>query len=290
LKPGRGDRLRRLSVSLYAAPPDCTTERFCALMAARGFGGIGLTARAVEAMPPAMLRRTLAVHGLRASSLNSVGYVLHADRAAASAQAALDQRLFAAAAELDAPVNLIPGGLLHAAPGIGLAEARHGVAEGIARLAERAAREGARLSLEPIHPMAIGLRGCINQISTAVAAIAPWPAMGLTLDLHHSWWDADLDALLREKHGRIMLVQVCGIELPADGGAPRRAEIRASGAREVHRLLRLLNEVGYDGEIEFEVFHEQLGAPEIGGLLDRAAVDLLELTEETWHRFPRAPC
>jgi sugar phosphate isomerase/epimerase len=251
------------------------------MLAQRGFGGIGLTAREVETTSPRALRDLLTAHGLAATSLNSAGYVLHADPGARRAQAALDDRLFAAAAELDTPVNLIPGGVLHAAPGIRLTDARAVVADGIARLAERARREGVRLSLEPFHPMAIGLRGCINQISAAIDAIAPFPWLGLTLDLHHSWWDADLEPLLRENAHRIMLIQVCGIELPADGSAPRRAELGTAGTQEVHRILRLADEAGYSGGIEYEVFHEQLGAPDVETLLDRAAADLLELMEPT---------
>lgn len=200
----RADRLSRLSVSFHAAPPDCATGQFCALLAARGIGGIGLTTRALEAIPPASLRRLLAEHGLRATSLNSAGYGLYSNLDLARAQADLDSQLFAAAAEVDALVNLIPGGLLRTAPGTNLLAARAQAEEGIARLAERAAREGARLSLEAIHPMPIGARGCINQISPARAAIAEWPMMGLTLDLHHLWWDADLDAAVREIPHRIM--------------------------------------------------------------------------------------
>ncbi len=278
---GQPDRLSRFSVNCYAAPPDCTAEQFFAALATRGITGVGLTARVLEAMPAAAaLRRLLAAHGLRATSLNSAGYVLHADPVAARAQAALDDRLFAAAAEVDAPVNLIPGGLLHAAAEMSLAEARARAAEGIARLAERAAREGALLSLEPFHPMAIGPRGCINQIAAARAAVAPWPRMGLTIDLHHVWWDADLDAVVREMPQRILVVQICGIELPADGGPPRRAEMRAPArTQETRHLLRLLEAAGHRGAIEYEVFHDQLGAPEIGGLLDRAVEDYLSLTE-----------
>ena len=251
------------------------------MLAVRGFGGIGLTAREVDATSPRALRQLLAAHGLVATSLNSAGSVLHAEPVAARAQAALDDRLFAAAAELGAPVNLIPGGLLHAAPGTSLVDARALVAEGIARLAERARREGVRLSLEPFHPMAIGLRGCINQISAAIEAIAPFPWLGLTLDLHHSWWDAELETLLREQAHRIMLIQVCGIELPEDGSAPRRAELGAAGTQEVRRILHLADQAGYTRGTEYEVFHEQLGAPDVETLLDRAAADLLELMEPT---------
>lgn len=272
-------QLSRFAVNSYAAPEDCSTEQFCRALAERGFGGVGLTSRELDTQEPKALRRLLAAHDLRATSLNSAGYVLHADPAAARAQAAYDDRLFAAAAELDAPVNLIPGGLLHAAPGTSLRDARARATDGIARFAERARQEGVRLALEPFHPMAIGPRGCINQISAALEAIAPFPWMGLTLDLHHSWWDADLERLLTDHAQRIMVIQICGIELPADGSAPRRAELGASGSQEVSRMLRLVAASGHTGFIEYEVFHEQLGRPPLEALLDRAVAALRELME-----------
>jgi sugar phosphate isomerase/epimerase len=249
------------------------------MLAERGFGGIGLTAHEVDAWQPRKLRQLLGEHGLQATSLNSAGYVLHSDPAAARSQADYDARLFASAAELGAPVNFIPGGLLQAASGTGLLEARARAADGLARLAERARIEGVRLALEPFHPMAIGPRGCINQISAALAAIKPFPWVGLTLDLHHSWWDADLEDLMSRHAQRVMLIQICGIELPPDGSAPRRAELGAAGTQEVRHLLRLATEAGHAGGIEYEVFHDQLGAPNIEDLLNRAATDLLALTE-----------
>jgi sugar phosphate isomerase/epimerase len=241
---------------------------------------VGLTAGTVKALAPAALRRLLAHHGLRPSSLNSVGYVLHANPDEARAQAMLDDRHFAAAAEIGAPVNLIPGGLLHAAPGTSLRDARARALDGLGRLAMRADREGARLSLEPFHPMAIGPRGCINQLSAALAAIAPWPRMGLTLDLHHSWWDADPEALIHDATDRIFVVQICGIAVPQDGGSPCRAELGMAGRTEVMQLLRWLRAAAYPGAIEYEVFHDQFGRPPIGSMLDRAVVEYLALTEE----------
>jgi hypothetical protein len=47
----------------------------------------------------------------------------------------------------------------------------------------------------------------------------------------------------------------------------------------VHHILRLADQAGYTRGIEYEVFHEQLGAPDVETLLDRAATDLLELME-----------
>jgi sugar phosphate isomerase/epimerase len=275
------DRLRRLSFNFYMAPPDCGIERFCAMAAERGAGGVGLTARALEAMDAAALARLLASHGLVCTSLNSTGYVLHADAAAAAAQARLDDLLFAAAQALHAPVNVILGGTLHSAapgrPALSLRAARARAEEGLARLALRARREGVRLALEPMHPVALGTKGCINQVSHARALAAMHAEVGLTLDFHHSWWDEDLAPAIATATQDILVVQICGQSVPADGTAARRAEL-AEGPADLLLFLRDLDAAGYAGAIEYEVFWDQMGQPEPAGLLDRAVADFLRLT------------
>ena len=283
-------RLRRLAANFYLAPPDCPIERFCAMVARRGLGGVGLTAHAVEALPPEALAQLLRQHDLAATSLNSAGYVLHADPAVAAAQAALDTRLFEAAQALGAPINVILGGTLHAA-GQGAApalrEARARAAEGLARLAERAEATGVRLALEPMHPLALGTKGCINQISTARELAARHAAVGLTLDLYHSWWDADLAPTVAAMPREILLAQICGLVVPADGSAPLRAEL-AAGPADLALFLRDLDAAGYRGPIEYEVFWDAMGRPEPEALLDRAARDWLTLTAPDEGERPHA--
>jgi sugar phosphate isomerase/epimerase len=251
------------------------------MAAARGAGGVGLTARAVEALPPEALASLLRAHDLRCTSLNSTGYVLHADPAAAAAQARLDDLLFAAAEVLDAPVNVILGGTLHGAtttrPAPSLREARARAADGLARLAARAQAAGVRLALEPMHPTAFGTKGCINQVSHARALAARHAEVGLTLDFHHSWWDEDLAPCIAAAADDILVVQICGQHVPADGSAARRAELSEAPA-DLALFLRDLDAAGYAGAIEYEVFWDQMGRPEPAALLDRAVRDFLALT------------
>jgi sugar phosphate isomerase/epimerase len=276
------ERLRRLSFNFYMAPPDCDIARFCAMAASRGVGGVGLTARAVEAMAPDALARLLRMHDLRCTSLNSTGYVLHADPAAAAAQARLDDLLFAAAPVLDAPINVILGGTLHGAtadaPALPLRTARAMAAEGLARLSARARDAGVRLALEPMHPTALGTKGCINQVSHAVALASRHAEVGLTFDFHHSWWDEDLAPAIAAAPRDILVVQICGQAVPPDGSAARRAELSA-GPADLGLFLRDLDAAGHDGAIEYEVFWDQMGQPEPAGLLDRAVRDFLALTQ-----------
>jgi sugar phosphate isomerase/epimerase len=269
-------RLRRFAVSLYAAPPDCALEDFCAMLARRGIGGIGLTARAVETHAPEALARLLRTHDLAATSLNSAGYVLHDDPALAAAQAALDIRLFEAAQALGAPVNVILGGTLHAG-GLDLRSARQRSAEGLAALAARAAPLGVRLALEPMHPAALGTRSCINQLALARPLVAAHPGMGLTLDFYHSWWDADLAPTIRGQPGSILVAQTCGLDVPPDGSPPRRAPL-GTAPPDLAMMLRDLHEAGFAGAIEYEVFWDQIGRPSPEAMLDDAVRDHLALT------------
>ncbi len=269
-------RLRRFAVSLYAAPPDFGAADFCAMLARRGIGGIGLTARAVEAHAPDALARLLRTHDLVATSLNSAGYVLHDDPSLAAAQSALDTRLFEAAQALGAPVNVILGGTLHAG-GLDLRSARARSAEGLARLSARADELGVRLALEPMHPAAIGTRSCVNQLAQAQALLALHPRLGLTLDFYHSWWDPDLAPTIRSAAERIFVAQVCGLDVPADGSAPRRTHLGA-GPRDLALMLQELHDAGFAGAIEYEVFWEQIGRPSPEALLERALRDHCALT------------
>lgn len=271
---------RRLAVSFYAAPDHCSLEEFCRLLAERGIGGIGLTARAVEAHTPVELERLLRSHDLTCTSLNSAGYFLHADPEAAHRQERLERLLLDAALVLGAPVNVIPGGLHHArARGepVALAEVRRRAQDGLERLAQRMAVDGIRLSLEPIRPLGLTDKGCINQLSHARAAIAGLPGAGLTLDLFHSWWDADLSDTVATAVEDLHVVQVCGVETWPSDTPPARTDL-ALGTADVRGFLAELTAAGYSGLLEYEVMQFQR-AQEVVGLLDRAVADFVALQQ-----------
>ncbi|TVQ38218.1 MAG: sugar phosphate isomerase/epimerase [Geminicoccaceae bacterium] len=268
---------RRLAINHYAAPPDCPIDVFCGLLEAEGCGGVGLVARSLAELPLPRLAHCLADHGLVATSLNSTGYVLHADPVAAERQARLDDQLFEAALLLGAPINLIPGGMLHG--GLALAAARTQALDGIARLMERANAAGVVLALEPMHPVGIGTKGCINQLSDTCRIMDLNPGLGLTLDLFHSWWDADLVATIQAETARLRVVQVCDVALPPDGSAPRRVPL-GEGVLDVADFLQRLGAAGYAGMIEYELFADQLGAPPIRPLVHHGVQTLAGLLAE----------
>lgn len=270
--------LRGLAVSFYAAPDDCSLERFCSLLAARGIGGLGLTSRATQDRTPEQVGSLLAAHDLVGTSLNSGGYFLHADEGRARAQRELDARLLEWASVLQVPLNVIPGGVDDArATGqpVTVSEARRRAQTALEELAGRAAALGVRLSLEPMHPLGLPDKGCVNQLSAARAAIADLPGVGLTLDLFHSWWDADLAGTVASAVDDLLVVQVCGVVTGPPGTPPRRTDM-ALGSVDVGELLDQLDAAGRTAPVEFEVMQFQQ-AQELTELLDRAVRDWVHL-------------
>lgn len=248
--------LRDLSINHYIWPDDAPVRDFIELVAGLGAGAVGLTARALDEMSAADLKRLLDEHDLRVSTLNSVGYFLYGDAAQAAARRDLSERLIEASAVLEAgSLTMIAGGLDHG--NWTLEDARARVAEGAAELAERARAAGVRLGLEPIHPMDTFGKGVINTIAQALALVAAHDNLGLTIDLFHSWWDPDLLSVLDRAGDKVYVYQICNVIEGDPAVKPGRA-LPDEGALDVGEIVRQARARGYAGFIEFELFPQHL--------------------------------
>ena len=202
------------------------------------------------------VRALLASHGLKVSSLNSAGYFLYGDAGRAREQEELNTRLIAAAAELEAQtLVVITGGISHG--NWHLADARARINQGLLRLAVRAAGENVFLGIEPIHPLGILQKGCINSIDDALAIARAHEQLGLTLDFFHSWWDKQFGGVFDHARDKVRLVQFCNVIAP-DNPAEFHRELPGSGFIDVAQALFKAQASGYLGYFEFEMFPEHL--------------------------------
>jgi len=241
-----------LSVNHYICGAGVSFPVFAESAARAGLSAVGLSRAAVEEMGVAALRRCLADHGLGVSSLNSVGYFTDADRVSVDRG---NLMLIEAAAELDADVLcVICGGL--GVPPMPLEQGHALVRDGFDALARRAEQEGVRLGVEPIHPMDIGTKGCVNSVAQARALIDGYPSAGLILDFYHSWWDPDMTAIIRDFPDDVVLVQLCNIRM--DTGVPVGRETLAAGDIDVGAHLHAVLEAGYRGIFELEIFAKDI--------------------------------
>lgn len=247
--------MSRLSINHYICPADITVQAFLDKVQEAGIGAVGLSARAIAEVGLGSLRAMLHERGLAVSSVNSAGYFTRKEGALVDDH---DRAMIEAAATLKADVLcVIAGGI--AAMGNDLGAARARVRAGLEALAECAGAAGVRLGLEPIHPLDVLTKGCVNTIADGLAITEGLDGVGLLLDANHSWWDPALWRVCDGKTGPIALLQICNVIEPGEGGRPQR-EFLSSGEVDVAALIAAFDAAGYTGWYEFEIF-----APDLRG-------------------------
>jgi len=258
-----------LSINAYICPADYPIAKFLPLVAQSGASAVGLTIRALDEIPVPQLKARLADLGLAVSSLNSAGYFLYQDAERSARQASTNLRLIDAAAELGAQtLVVITGGLSHGAAS--LRDARKTIADGLHRLAERAASAGVHLGLEPIHPAGVLNKGCVNALRHALSLVSDIHNASLALDLYHSWWDPDLPDLIRNHGNKIRVVQFCNVVALRDPPDLQR-ESPEVGLLDVGAELNALSAQGYSGTFEYELFAEHLRGRDVESMVAQAA-------------------
>ena len=110
--------------------------------------------------------------------------------------------------------------------------------------------------MEPIHPMDIGTKGCVNSVAQARALMDGCPSAGLPLDFYHSWWDPDMTGIIRDFPDDVVLVQLCNIRM--DTGGPVVRETLAAGDIDVGAHLHAVLEAGYRSIFEMEIFAKDI--------------------------------
>ena len=136
-----------------------------------------------------------------------------------------------------------------------LSEARKQVAEGIAALLPTAKSLGVKLAVEPLHPIYAADRACINTIAQALTLCDELndPSVGLLVDAYHVWWDPALAASIAAARSRIFGFHVSDWMMPVRDVLNDRG-MMGDGIIDLPYIRALVEEVGYDGFVEVEIF------------------------------------
>jgi len=175
-----------------------------------------------------------------------------------------NRRVLDAARELDAPcVVLVVGGLPGAMEGEpqsrDLAGAREQVKDGIARILDYAKSLRMPLAIEPLHPMYAADRACVNTLEHALDLCDEIdPSMqgdlGVAVDCYHVWWDPKVDAqIARAGKQRLLGFHVCDWLVPTRDMLNDRG-MMGDGVIDIARLRSQVEQAGFDGFIEVEIF------------------------------------
>jgi sugar phosphate isomerase/epimerase len=246
--------------------------------AGAGVAGITVWREALTGRNPAAVRRLIADAGLKTVSLCRGGFFPSAE--AAERRKALDEnrRAVDEAAELGAPsLVLVPG----ADPRQPLEDSRQQIEESLAALLEDAAATGVRLSLEPLHPMYADTRSAINTLEQAneLCERLDHPYLGVAVDVYHLWWEPRLAEEIARcgRAGRIFAFHVCDWRVPTQDLLTDRG-LMGEGCIPLRRIRGWVEQAGFEGFIEVEIFSARWWATEQSSFLEKIKQAYLEAT------------
>ncbi|MFF7033188.1 sugar phosphate isomerase/epimerase family protein [Streptomyces griseus] len=241
-----------------------------------GIDKVGLWRAPVQEYGVERTARLLADAGLTVTSLCRGGFFTALDpaeraRALDDNRAAIDE---AAGLSTDTLV-LVSGGL---PPGSrDLHGARERVGEALAELAPYAAARDVRLAIEPLHPMYAADRCVVSTLAQALDLAERFPAeqVGVVVDTYHLWWDDQAPAQIARAGagGRIHSFQLADWITPLPAGVLLGRGQLGDGSVDFRAFRRWVEDAGFDGPIEVEIFNEALwardGAEALAEVADR---------------------
>jgi sugar phosphate isomerase/epimerase len=114
-----------------------------------------------------------------------------------------------------------------------------------------------KLALEPLHPAFAAERSVLVTLSQANDMLERLdsPQVGLAIDAYHVWWDPELYGEISRAAGRIVGFHVDDWPVPNKDPLMSRA-MMGDGIIELRRIRAAVDEAGYAGPIEVEIFNE----------------------------------
>lgn len=246
-----------------------------------GYAAIGTWRDPVLDLGLPAAERLIAASGLRVSTHCRGGFFTlpeGPDRRAAidDNRRAIEEaaRLAAAgAAGSRAVLVLVVGGLPDGSRDLEGARAR--VDDALAELAPHAASAGVTLAIEPLHPMYVSDRAVVSTLGQALDMAAPFDpeVVGVTVDTFHVWWDpAALAQITRAgREGRIATYQVCDWATPLPADVLLGRHYPGDGVIDFGPLTRAVEDSGYDGDVEVEIFNADVWAAPFDEVAERTA-------------------
>jgi sugar phosphate isomerase/epimerase len=230
-----------------------------------GVPGVGLWREEVGAYGVERAARLVRDAGLAVTSLCRGGFFSSGDWFDENRRA-IDE-----AAVVSAPVLfLVSGGLPPGSRDLDAARAR--AWDAVGALVPHAAAAGVRLAVEALHPMFCADRCVVATLGQALDLAAPFDpaAVGVVVDAYHLWWDDQVWAQIARagRERRIACFQVADWITPLPEGALLGRGLPGEGCIDLRRFAAAVDEAGYTGAVEVEVFHADVWARPGRAVLD----------------------
>jgi sugar phosphate isomerase/epimerase len=270
--------LGHLSINSATARKQLSLPAFIEACARRGIPAIDPWRDQVHEVGLAEVARQVKHAGLTLTGYCRGGFFPAVDAAGLRAalednRRAVEEARLLGASCLVLVAGALPGALsgMPAHRDIGLARAQ--VMDGIAATLEYARSVDLPLAIEPLHPMQAADRACINTLEQALDicdALDPSRsgALGVALDVYHTWWDPKLPAqIARAGRERLLAYHVCDWLVPTRDLVNDRG-MMGDGIIELKKIRGLLERAGYAGYVEVEIFSQAWWTRPADELLD----------------------
>lgn len=238
-----------------------------------GIGWIGAWRHKIKD-DPAQSGKLIRDAGLRVSSLCRGGFFPASSKAERKKRIEDNFRAVDEAAELGTDLLVLVAG---PAPDRDIDAARKMVIEGIAEVTLYARERGVRLGIEPLHPMFAADRSVIVTMEEAseIASLFDANQVGIVLDVYHVWWDPKIYEGIARAGSRIFAFHVSDWVVPMPDMLMGRG-MMGQGVIEIQRLRRAVDEAGYIGPIEVEIFNETVWSTPIDDVISQIKASYLE--------------
>jgi sugar phosphate isomerase/epimerase len=163
------------------------------------------------------------------------------------------------------------------APGRDIDGARQMVVDGIAAVVDHAAQQGVRLGVEPLHPMFAADRSVVVTMGHANDIVSRFDRqqVGVVADVYHIWWDPQVYAEIARAGESILAFHVSDWIVPTPHMLMGRG-MMGDGVIEIRRLREAVEQAGYCGLIEVEIFNEALWGMPADEILGQVAARFRE--------------
>jgi sugar phosphate isomerase/epimerase len=253
------DNFSKLCVHTQTTKP-WTIEECISHFSAAGIKAISIWRHLLEGKDLKSIKAMLDAHQMEVVSLVRGGFfpavdAEQRDLALEDNRLAIDQ-----AAALGAPLVVLVCG---ADPRQSLEISLQQIQKGITALIPHAQNNGVKLAIEPLHPMYAGDKSALVSLGQAndmcEAIASPW--VGIAIDVYHLWWDNELkNEIIRcGKNKNILAFHVCDWRVPTIDFLTDRG-LMGEGCIPVRQIRMWVEEAGFDGYNEVEVFSERLWA------------------------------
>ena len=253
------DNFSKLCVHTQTTKP-WAIEECISHFSAAGIKGISIWRHLLDGKDLKSIKVMLDAHQMKVVSLVRGGFFPSVD--AEQKDLALEDNRLAIdqAAALGAPLVVLVCG---ADPRQSLEVSRQQIQKGIIALIPHAQNNGVKLAIEPLHPMYAGDKSAVVSLGQAndmcEAIASPW--VGIAIDVYHLWWDNELkNEIIRcGKNKNILAFHVCDWRVPTIDFLTDRG-LMGEGCIPVRQIRMWVEEAGFDGYNEVEIFSERLWA------------------------------